>query len=643
MVETQAHPHPFSAKIQFWQPILWLVPFGLYGLALIFPVPGQIGLFIRYGFGPGTLLIAGLLYLTLRIRNRIGEIISFSLVLLLFALSLDGLWVNALSEMQVLGGMIFFSDAFRYYGDAQSLLAGGTFSSFSVRHPLAPGILTTFLSLFSHNLQITLAVEVALSSTFIYLAGREVKRIYGPLAGTVFLLLLFLFYRRFTGLIDCENLGIGLGALSFAAFLQGSGKRDPVMLGAGIFLQALGLVARPGAFLSLPLQAGWFSSTRRGNYQKILIMALAAVLILLPFLMQTVVVHAVYGKATSFSNYAYTLYGIASGGKGWEQFQLDYPEYNHGQEVEAEQAAGRIALEKIRSNPIPAMQAATSALGDFISLRDASLFGWISGGDLTATNKTLPGNERLYILSRLIAVFLTLAGLWFLLKTRKNLRSQLILWSALGILLTIPLVPPRDAGIMRVYAVSIPFLAILPAVGAGRMDQIWGTETSGFPDPYPYSRLPILSTGLILSIILLLGPVVLKVTGIKPAHTQIACSPGKFPIEANLWTGSYLHITREPTAQTHVPTIRKEDFLYTLARFPYYQLISSLATMDGDLLILNAFNLQAGQPIWLVIRGYNRDWVGRRVAACGVWERTLLEEGLGFLVVDPREITTIPP
>ncbi len=229
----------------------------LYGLLLSLPIPQQLGLSVRYDFTVILIPIIGLAFLALLPAGWKGTLPGLGLVLGLFALTVSGLWTSGVSEPSILGGLMPFSDAAGYYSDARRLLEGQLFSSFSSRRPLFAGMLSALLWLTGRNLQLTIAVLVAVTGIACYLLVREVQSTHGTLAATLVMVVLFVYYRRFSGTTLTENLGFPAGALALALVWRGAGQKKRGYVFGGIFLLTLALNARAGAFFVLPVLVIW--------------------------------------------------------------------------------------------------------------------------------------------------------------------------------------------------------------------------------------------------------------------------------------------------------------------------------------------------------------------------------------------------
>jgi hypothetical protein len=184
-----------------------------------------------------------------------------------------------------------------------------------------------WLWLVNGDLQWALLILAIIGALCIFVAASSLARIAGYLAASLLATALFLFYRRFIGLPNSEQLGLGLGCLALAFMLIAAVTENAKEGLVGLFLLGLGIAARPGTFL-IPIAALlWFAAKLPMLGRKRLVnlgLGLVAVSmgIILTFLCNFLL--AEKGSA-AFSNYSYSLYGIARGGLGWEQFSIEHP------------------------------------------------------------------------------------------------------------------------------------------------------------------------------------------------------------------------------------------------------------------------------------------------------------------------------
>jgi len=116
---------------------------------------------------------------------------------------------------------------------------------------------------------------------------------------------------------------------------------------SGLGLLCLALNARAGAFFILPILVLWFLMTFYPKTRLWRTLGLSIIVVMLPFVFNFLLFKTIADqRSTPFSNYSYTLYGLASSGnKGWTQVIYDYPNIQESEIMS-------LAIQKIRSDPV---------------------------------------------------------------------------------------------------------------------------------------------------------------------------------------------------------------------------------------------------------------------------------------------------
>ncbi|NEQ25145.1 MAG: hypothetical protein F6K28_39905 [Microcoleus sp. SIO2G3] len=344
---------PFNRLQRSLYPVIGVtISLLVYAFVLTLDLPREIGFSAKNGLTPVLIAIALLFYPAYRLSGWIGTLASLSLTLILFALPLSALWNSGISDGFIIGGLLPTGDAGGYYWEARRLLEVGNMSAWGSRRPLFSGVLATLLGLTQQNLQLTLAILVAITAISCFLAAREVQRSHGTAAGLMVIAILFLFYRRFIGYTMTESLGLALGAVGFAILWRGARQRQISYCLVGVLLLTLALNARAGAFFVLPALILWGSWSFRGTARFSWRFLLGgASVVLLGFILNSILLKVI-GSADSmaFSNFSYTLYGLIVGG-GWTQVIQDHPELSSMSDTEAAQKIYALAFEALRANP----------------------------------------------------------------------------------------------------------------------------------------------------------------------------------------------------------------------------------------------------------------------------------------------------
>jgi hypothetical protein len=591
----------------------------LYGVLLSLPIPQQLGLSVRYDFTVILIPIIGLTFLALIPGGWKGTLLSLGLFLTLLALTVSGLWTSGVSEPSILGGLMPFSDAAGYYSDARRLLEGQLFSSFSSRRPLFAGMLSALLWVTGRNLQLTIAVLVAISAIACYLLVREVQSTHGALAATLVMVILFVYYRRFSGTTLTENLGFPAGALALALLWRGAGQKKRGYILGGIFLLTLALNARAGTFFVLPVLGIWAAWVFREKWIVSLpVLAMAAGAIVAGFLINTIMFRALASpEGTPFSNFSYTLYDLASGGKGWQQVKKDHPEIMQLSEPAYSQKIYALAFEEIKQHPGNFANGVLKTWPAFFSWGKSSVFGFIGGEQATVA-----------VLARLLLLLLSVIGLvWCVLRWRDPIPA-LLLAVLLGTFLSVPFVPPWEADRMRAYASTLAFYTLYPAVGlAFLLSKIkWNlwTKVSGAvqaPRPVEFPRI-LISASVILVAFVVSGPLLVRLLAHPAEHAAVTCPAGNKVIYARIPAGSYVRfVSNEQALHPYLPDLRMEDFKASLHDFMYSEFIGEFNGIQAPTTITNTIGLNTNDQVWLVV---NSDLVPAStgiLGICGNWSR----------------------
>lgn len=354
----------------------------------------------------------------------------------------------ASDESFLAAGVIPWSDAAAHFSQAADMATRGITHFGMNGRFLYPAFFSSLLRITGLNL---LHAEII---SWIFFAGalalllRIVVRLTGVAGASVVALGCALFFReRCAGLIMTENFGILCGLLAASAFLIALQKRHFWILQLGIFILALGLVARPGAMLVLPLMivyagsvawAGWISKPVAPWKRACVSGLLASMMILAAMASNMLLSRSVYeGKVIVNANFSFTLYGMLTGGK-WSD-ALSWSHYN----------APLVMQENIRlikEEPQRLVFGAFRAYQEALRRRILFLFG----------RESRPATLLL------ILAGVGLVGLW----KEKRFRSYAPCFTliAAGILFSIPFAPPWDAA-ERPFAVTVPFQLLFAAMG----------------------------------------------------------------------------------------------------------------------------------------------------------------------------------
>lgn len=505
----------------------WLFLF--VGLLLVVIQP-RSGIDLKYNWANNVVLVSAGCYWATRMPTRLA-FLAFALWLCAVGIaSVSVIWASAQTDIAVIAGLLPYSDAFGYFSDAQRILVGEPISFFSSRRPMFAAWMAGLLALSGNDLRwalalmtTTVAISLALAASVL---GRDRKFV---MVSIFFAVVVWLYYRRFIGTILTEQLGLGLGLLAFGFLWRGASERSRIWIILGLFFLTLALNARAGAFFVLPALVLWIGAFfapegRRFSWK---IIGFGAVAIVAAFSANRLLLGALGGSGSAaFSNFSYTLYGLVSGGD-WTFVLQQHPELAKLQPDAQAQEVYRLALGKILAHPFSLILGAIRAWLFF--LPTAFSFAGI---------KTLYSFDYMgsYILS--LAALAGLRSIWL---DRRKREIGMVIAALIGIVLSVPFVPPWDADSMRAYAATLPFIALIPAWGIGRTFGS-GAAVSGFAQARRSSNLALCYLSCVAFFCFLL-PLVIRGTQTAPAPPMRAdCPASLIPATVKLIPGTYMRV-----------------------------------------------------------------------------------------------------
>ncbi len=359
--------------------------------------------------------------------------------------------VNSVSmtSLHMLGSMQA-SDSFGYLHGALELLGNGVLNDWNSRRPLTGTLMTLRLMAGAPEMSAIMALGALLVGAGLALAAREVLLAAGGWAALAFICAAAAFASEWTPTTLSEGPGLAMGLFGLAALLAAARRDSLPLFGLGMLVLSIGLMARAGPFFVGPLvlvagtlwqwrgglREGWRASWRRMG----LWFAVGAAGMAAGFAHSAYLVKTLGGAAGMIqSNFSYTLYGLAVGGKGWQQILLDRPDlFTGGYGKAPEPEIYRLAFEAIAREPMRLVNALLSEL----SATPGFFFGYF---DLSLLNVLL--------MAGLIAAALAFAGR----------ASLLVIAACLGLVASSPLIL-SDGGV-RVYAAAVPLMALSVALG----------------------------------------------------------------------------------------------------------------------------------------------------------------------------------
>jgi hypothetical protein len=609
---------------------------------------------VHVGFIPYLFIAPGILFYTYQRTDRFGKALAVSSTLILFFLPLLAIWADGRNAGNVLGGLFPYNDATAYYIDGLGLLDGRLLSHISVRRPIFTVFLSLLFLITGRNLQLTLVILVLINAVICHFLARRVQQQWGTAAAVMVIVLVFFFYRRFTGTTLTESLGLALGMAGFALLLSGIEKKNRKAILFGILVLTLGMNVRPGALLVLPLITLWAGWHFRENSRfSVSFFAISILAVALGFFVnwgtgRLVVDPEITAARTGmFSNYSYSFYGLTAGGEGWRYIYQDHPELLGVDGREA--LVYSYAFRSIRQNPLLFLKGISRSFLDFFSPRDGA-FSFIYAStstpclmeDFTGSLSACRNRQRStgisaflacllstfsiriadILASLVLALLLLVPFIWGMIISYKNQDQPwgpLFLAMSIGILLSAPLVPLRDASKMRVYAVTQPILITVAAVGFLDLLQKFSKKYRPFSflipvqphheQQYQASSLGLVIISIILTLGIVLSPLIARLSTDPPDTISRVCPSHLEELHLRFNPGSSITLVQPGSASTHwaglkIPVDRFSRNLDAFCAFYPWEseMIDELRLVKpGDVLIAPPFLDSEGNFMLLVM------------------------------------------
>ncbi len=567
---------------------------------------------MRTGFSLAIPPAAILLYLSFQMRRPFEPILSFSLTMAFFACALAGLWISGSSDTTTLSGLLPIQDALAYYSDALQILSGGIVSAHTAMRPFFAGMLALLLSVSGRNLLLALSVIAAIGGISSYLAGREFLRTHGPAAATFMVILLFLYFRFHTGKTMSESLGMPLGALGCVLLWRSISTRQSWIAVLGLGLVSLALNVRPGAMFILPvllLWLAWYFGGKQWFSIPVLLSGIAAILIF--FVLNLFTIRIMAGSQDiPFSNFAWAFYGLASGGNSWAYIFQAHPEVTQLTPSEQTRAIYALAFELIKQDPALIVKGALHNWGMFFSNSWYNVFSFVSGE-----------NYLVGIWARWLLYGLSVLGIVRWVVNRYDPYGSLAVLSTLGVLISVPFVPPADAYRVRLYAATIPFCCLLPLLGLNFI--IEKLKPTGASEIHEERRDPNITAmfSVLIMILTIFAPPILKFVGSTPTPVEASCPEAMDSITINYDRGTFVNIIGQNVSLLDwMPNYHQGTFRRSMHGNTDMNLIRLMGGIEASNTLFYGLDFQSRQPALVVVPTRLLPDPGRLVKLCGQWE-----------------------
>ncbi len=601
------------------EPLLWQILFLgistlLFNLILANRSPNllrPVSMAVRTGFGLVIPLITLTLYLAFRIPNRTGDFLGMSVTLSLFALPLAGLWVSGQSQSVAINGLVPLADAANYYTDSLRILSGAEISQFSAMRPFFPGFLSFLMKVTDQNFMTSLAITTLVAAIAIYFGVREVQRTHGVETAVFLLIVIFIYFRHHAGTSMSETLGVPFGALGMGLLWRGLDKQSQGLAMFGLFVTSMALNIRPGAMFTLPLMLLWVGWVLRKEGKRISIrfLILGTAVIILGFILNSLFIRLLAGPSgTAFSNFSWALYGLASGGHSFNYIFQQHPELALMQDPERTRIIYRLAIELMIQKPELLFQGIAQRYSMFFSNSWYSAFSFLESE-----------NSVLYVITRWTIYTLCALGFVKWLRKPSDPHSGLAALTAVGVLLSVPFVPPTDAYRVRLYAASIVTFGLLPAMGLSLL--MGKIKLFSRSNPAIQDSNVTAVFGVLLVIMVLGGTLLTKFSSQPPSLPTVNCQAGEDAIAVRFNAGTSINIHSEKIAFLDwMPNFHQGQFRRSVHSLADTNLIEYLKSFPAGTSIFSSLDHLSNRAALVIVPTNQLPQPGTYIGICGQWE-----------------------
>jgi hypothetical protein len=203
-------------------------------------------------------------------------------------------------------------------------------------------------------------------------------------------------------------------------------------------------------------------------------------------------------------------------------------------------------------------------------------------------------------------------GIWLLWRNRANPISKFLLACEIGLFISIPFLPPIDAGI-RPYAgtIAVVFLPLIFVFSRlpYQSNQVFSSNTPSMPIVATYSL------ALLLLLTSIVGGPLVQVTAQSTFPQIPTCQPGMTPINFKLTRGSYILFSSNQ--KTDVPIVSLNDIHPSLDDFPYGDFAVLLRRIKRPALVTTVDDLSTGSGWWIIAPPELKNRESQIISGCG--------------------------
>jgi hypothetical protein len=350
------------------------------------------------------------------------------------------------NRFNLIGGLLPNADPSFYLSLANQWSDGIRVVTPQTTRQFFPCFLSAMLWICRRDLKMIVSVFTLITGVLSFLAWRQVRITFGWLGATLFLALVFFFYRcEVVGLLRTEQLGLWFALIALTLMLQGLREKRQGLWCTGLFSLVMGLNSRAGPYFMIPLvvlYSGWIFRRGRWGWRSILS---AGLVCLGAMLLNYACYWIFFAPPRPTSNFWLCFYGMLTGGN-WVT------------------AMNELGVEYSRTNLVArAKGLALLSAQPWLVLKGflkACVFVWNTNmfyGVPPAAETFRSWMKWLTVLGAVVP------WSWAVAHRKRAELEWFVLLIVLGVLMSLPFAPPWDGG-RRVYAVAFPFLYLSPVM-----------------------------------------------------------------------------------------------------------------------------------------------------------------------------------
>jgi hypothetical protein len=267
-----------------------------------------------------------------------------------------------------------------------------------------------------------------------------------------------------------------------------------------------------------------------------------------------------------------------------------------------------LAFELAQKNPGLFARGLLKGWGEYLSLGSPKFgaFSFVDGG---GGLEVLTEGKQGYLKARLFLYVLSFLGLAYCCRHWYEMQNSMLLFAFLGIWASVPLMPPRDSPWMRAYAATIPFSAVMVAIGAVQVIKWLPTRIkqwlAGPISNGSSSSKPLIYFSIALTAFTILGPIGTRIVNKPPQFTEIPCPPGLETRYIRINTKSMITIVDDDAIlqrRFHKSLDQFKNELNMVVGFYTPNFADELAALNGSTTIMPGLDLstRSGGGVYLV-------------------------------------------